>query len=56
VTRKGRMRIVAVYLPEEIIELIDQLVKDGCFRSRCAAVRYLLSRAVTEEILRVMGK
>jgi Arc/MetJ-type ribon-helix-helix transcriptional regulator len=50
------MRIVTVCLPEELVEMIDQLVKDGCFRSRNAAVRYMLSRAVTEEILRVMGK
>jgi Arc/MetJ-type ribon-helix-helix transcriptional regulator len=56
VTRKGRMRVVAFSIPEDVLELVDRLVQDGVFRSRSAALRYLITRSLTEEILRVMGK
>jgi Arc/MetJ-type ribon-helix-helix transcriptional regulator len=45
---KKRMRHCSVYLPPEIVELLDLLVKEGHFVDRSEAMRYFITRGAIE--------
>jgi Arc/MetJ-type ribon-helix-helix transcriptional regulator len=45
---KKKMRGCSVYLPTEVVELLDFLVKEGHFVNRAEAMRYFITKGAIE--------
>jgi Arc/MetJ-type ribon-helix-helix transcriptional regulator len=43
------MKVIPVRLPEKIIELIDDLVGEGLYPNRSAAIRIIVTNFILEE-------
>jgi len=46
----SRMRILSVWVPEKIVEVLDALVEAGRYPSRAEAVRAALKDFIREEL------
>jgi len=47
---KRRMKVIAAYMPEALIEGLDELVRRGFYPSKSAAVRFAVRDLLKQEL------
>jgi len=47
---KRRMKVIAVYMPEALIEGLEELVRRGLYPSKGAAVRFAVKDLLRQEL------